>query len=234
TWKTALGLSWNEDLAEPTNHGKEWNGCKYAVARSEDPCFPGSWVFCSDGSEVTAGRITTILVPEGTASDACAVVIMQRFAVSDTTDGRFDMPLLINMNKIVLVKPEHILFKFNAQHDCQYSGCRLMDARGPQQERSESLLTVKTVIHSDDLRFLLNMHALHNGHLIREILPAHLTELQPCFPDRRAKHFEFAAALRKVGPAKRAEANAKGQATKAKKKQEKADKAEGAKERGDQ
>jgi hypothetical protein len=92
-------------------------------------------------------------------------------------------------------------------------------------------LTQKIVVHADDSRFLINMHGLHNAHLIREALPSHLTELKPCFADRRTKHFEFAAALREVGPTKRAEASAKGQATKAKNKQDRADKAEAAKER---
>jgi hypothetical protein len=51
--------------------------------------------------------------------------------------------------------------------------------------------------------------------------------------DRCAKHFEFAAALREVGPEKRAQAVAKGLATKARNKQEREDKAAGARERAE-
>ncbi|KAJ7866915.1 hypothetical protein B0H13DRAFT_1636392, partial [Mycena leptocephala] len=115
---------------------------------------------------------------------------------------------------------QHLLFRFNAQHDCQSFSCRLAESTGPRQERLEFKLTQKIVVHSDDTRFILNMHALDNAQLLRETLPRHLTEPKPCFADRRAKHFEFAATLREVGPEKRAQAIAKGQATKAKNKQD--------------
>ena len=94
-------------------------------------------------------------------------------------------------------------------------------------------MTQKKTAHKDDSRFLLNTHGLRNAHLIRETLPRHLTEPKPCLVDRRAKHFEFAAALREVGPEKRAQAVAKGLATKARNKQEREDKAAGARERAE-
>jgi hypothetical protein len=55
TWKNALGSAWNDTLAEPISHAnKNWIACKYAVARSQEPCFTGSWVFILDGVEVDA------------------------------------------------------------------------------------------------------------------------------------------------------------------------------------
>ncbi|KAJ7857220.1 hypothetical protein B0H13DRAFT_2237721 [Mycena leptocephala] len=45
TWKNALGSAWNDTLAEPIGHGnKNWIACQYAAARSQEPCFTGSWV----------------------------------------------------------------------------------------------------------------------------------------------------------------------------------------------
>ncbi|KAJ6477668.1 hypothetical protein C8R45DRAFT_1216605 [Mycena sanguinolenta] len=142
------------------------------------------------------------------------------------------MPLLMNMQKAVLVKPENLLFKFNAQHDCQHFSCALVQSSGPRQERSAFRLTQKTIRHANDSRFLLNTHALHNAHLIRETLPRHLTAPKPIFSDRRAKHCEFSAALREFGPERRAQATAKSQATKLRNKLEKAEKEAGAKRRG--
>ncbi|KAJ7832377.1 hypothetical protein B0H13DRAFT_2240461 [Mycena leptocephala] len=240
-WKTALGSSWSDDLTVPINHGNtQWINCKYAVARSEDPCFQASWVFFSQGvevcayymllriyfmsSQVTAGRIVKILVSEQSHSQTEAIVVIQRFTVSGITDGRYDMPILVK-DKTVIAKPEDLLFKFNAQHDCSHFSCPLVDSLGPQQERLKSRLTQKKTAHKDDSRFLLNTHGLRNAHLIRETLPRHLTEPKPCLVDRRAKHFEFAAALR--------EAVAKGLATKARNKQEREDKAAGARERAE-
>ncbi|KAJ7758186.1 hypothetical protein DFH07DRAFT_688713, partial [Mycena maculata] len=82
-----------------------------------------------------------------------------------------------------------------------------------RQELMESKLTQKTVTHSDDSPFLLNMHALHNAYLFRETLPRHLTEPKPCFSDCRAKHLEFSHELQEIGPTKRADTVARGQAT---------------------
>ncbi|KAF8144015.1 hypothetical protein K438DRAFT_2103021 [Mycena galopus ATCC 62051] len=232
TWKTVLDLHWNDCQIEPGTPGTVWHDCKYAIARSEDICLPGSWVFfASTTGEVMAGRIAKILVPDTSDSTNNAIVVVYKFLVSDTRDDRLDMPVLMAINQAVLVKPEDLLFKFNAQHDCQRFSCRLVESAGPRQERAQSKLTQKIISHSDSSYFLINMHALHNAHLIRETLPRHLTAPKQLFSDRRAKHFEFAAALRQVGPEKRALATARGQATKARNKQDKIDKAAGVAQR---
>ncbi|KAJ7035397.1 hypothetical protein C8F04DRAFT_1210324 [Mycena alexandri] len=93
-WKNALGSAWDMSLAEPLEHqGMNWHGCKYVVARSEDPCFPQSWVFFSEGARVVAGRISKILVPESNQSATEAVVAVQEFMIPDAPDARFEMPL---------------------------------------------------------------------------------------------------------------------------------------------
>ncbi|KAJ7318546.1 hypothetical protein DFH08DRAFT_917520 [Mycena albidolilacea] len=157
SWKTALGSSWNDEITQPINHSNtNWIGCKFVAARSEDPCYPGSWVFFSDGSK--------------------APVVIQPFTISNNTDPRYDMPVLIKTGKTIVVKPEH---------DCLHFSCPLVHSVGPQQERSESRLTQKLTAHKDDSRFLVNTHGLHNAHLVREALPRHLTAPKPCFADRR-------------------------------------------------
>jgi hypothetical protein len=196
--------------------------------------------------QTIAGRVTNILVPEGTLTDTGAVVVIEQFSISIFNDARLDMPLLIRTDTKFAVKPkvrlellktrayryiQDILFKFNAQHDCRHFSCPLVNVAGPNQERQASKLTRKLTAHSEDSRFLLNTHALHNANLVRETLPRHMTEPKPCFLDRRAKHNEFAAKLRETGPEKRALAQAKAQATKLRNKQDKADKTAGAQER---
>ncbi|KAJ6508188.1 hypothetical protein C8R45DRAFT_815921 [Mycena sanguinolenta] len=229
TWKNALGSSWNSTLAEPTNHANSnWIACKYAAARSQEPCFPGSWVFVLDGVNVSAAQIIKILIPEHNHLHTEAIVVLQLFTVAETVDDHYEMPLLIKTENAVISGPEHLLYKFNVQHDCHHFSCPLVDSPGPQQERSESKLTRKLRAHKDDSRFLLNTHAVHNAHLVRETLPRSLTAPKPCFVDCHAKHSEFASALREVGPEKRAQATAKSQATKMRNKQDRAEKAAGA------
>ncbi|KAJ7889807.1 hypothetical protein B0H14DRAFT_2336591, partial [Mycena olivaceomarginata] len=93
-----------------------------------------------------------------------------------------------------------ILFKFNVQHDCPHFSCPLVDITGGNQERQASKITRKMKAHSDDSRFHINLHALHNAHLIRETLPRHLTKPKPYFLDHEAKHSEFPAKLQETGP----------------------------------
>ncbi|KAJ7827689.1 hypothetical protein B0H14DRAFT_3144540 [Mycena olivaceomarginata] len=190
-----------------------------------DPCVPTRSY--QPIVHVLAARIIKILTPEHTQLHTAAIIVLQMFTVSETIDDHYGMPLLVKTENTVVSRPEHILFKFNAQHDCHHFSCPLADSPGPQQERSESKLTRKVRAHKDESRFLLNTHALHNAHLVRETLPRSLTAPKPCFVDRRAKHSEFAAALQAVGPEKRAQATARGQATKARNKQDKVDKAAG-------
>ncbi|OBZ75013.1 hypothetical protein A0H81_05601 [Grifola frondosa] len=59
------------------------------------------------------------------------------------------------------------------------------------------------------------MHALHNAHLIRAILPRNLTAPIPLFTDRRTKHFEIAKMLRDSQETKRAARKAANDAKKA-------------------
>ncbi|KAJ7810168.1 hypothetical protein B0H14DRAFT_2286568, partial [Mycena olivaceomarginata] len=58
------------------------------------------------------------------------------------------------------------------------------------------------VKHSPQERYIVNMHALHNAHLLREVLPRFLTAPTPYLHDRIASHGRFAAQLRETGPAK--------------------------------
>ncbi|KAJ7813532.1 hypothetical protein B0H14DRAFT_2376772, partial [Mycena olivaceomarginata] len=188
---------------------------------------------------VIAGRIVNILLPDDSLPTNCSVVLVEQFNVSDANDVRLNMPLLLRAGRTLVVSAkasmDNLLPLYLAGSDAGHSfqiQCPFLQVAGPRQERQVSKLKCNAVAHSEDNRFILNMHALHNAHLIRETRPRHLTAPKPCFTNRRAKHNEFAATLREIGPAKRAETVAKTQATKQRKKQDKADKLAGAQERG--
>ncbi|KAJ7448863.1 hypothetical protein B0H11DRAFT_1743965, partial [Mycena galericulata] len=111
-------------------------------------------------------------------------------------------------------------FEFNVQHDCLAGNCLVEDIR-VRQERILTDNTQKSISHSAIQHFILNMHALHNAHLIREVLPRQLVAPIPYLTDRRATHDRFAEQLRVSGPAKRAAIQAKARATKETNKQRK-------------
>jgi hypothetical protein len=90
------------------------------------------------------------------------------------------------------------------------------------QERGVTTRKQTAVQHTNSDIYFINMHALHNAHLLRDTLPRGLTAPIPYFADREAKHKEFAAVLRISGPAKRAATAKKSRETREKKKLAKA------------
>ncbi|KAJ7115666.1 hypothetical protein C8R44DRAFT_880092 [Mycena epipterygia] len=110
-------------------------------------------------------------------------------------------------------KHMEIMFELNVQHDCVAGNCGIKDVR-IRQERILTDITQGTVSHSDTQRYILNMHGLHNAHLIRDVLPRELVAPIPYLADRVATHRRFAAQLRISGPAKRTATQAKTRATK--------------------
>lgn len=77
------------------------------------------------------------------------------------------------------------------------------------------------VKHSALDRWFINLHALHNAHLLRETLPRQLTMPRPYLEDRRKEHDQVALELQETGPVKRAASLAKSAATRARNRLEK-------------
>ncbi|KAI0630610.1 hypothetical protein C8Q77DRAFT_1160168 [Trametes polyzona] len=116
------------------------------------------------------------------------------------------------------VPVESVAFIFNAQHHCRAAGCARLEDQQIRQERRLTGRTRTALIHEPMDRYLLNMHALHNAALIRDILPHELTSPIPYLTDRELRHSELASAMRISGPRKRAGAQAKAAETRARNK----------------
>ncbi|KAF8064464.1 hypothetical protein FPV67DRAFT_1672161 [Lyophyllum atratum] len=207
-----------------------WQACKYLVSQAEDPCREGSWVFFSQCDKMFAGRIFKILRRFSATTNAMSaqkvVVIIKVYDVDDVKDPRFNMPVLTPSrynDGYVVAEPKDVSFIFNAQHDCETGGCTISnEAMFYQQERIQTTTPRKTISHAASDRYILNMHALHNAHLIRKVLPRHLTAPTPYRADQLVFHKELAAGLRVTGPAKRAASQAKAKATRERNKAAKA------------
>ena len=100
------------------------------------------------------------------------------------------------------------------QHDCQHAQCTATGQRLQKQERQDSGIIESYIEHRPVDRFVINMHALHNAHLLQNALPRNLTQPLPLFQDRQAKHFELAAELRVTKDAQRLAAKEKRNAKK--------------------
>jgi len=71
------------------------------------------------------------------------------------------------------------------------------------QERIQAPVMESYVEHKPLDEYLINTHAFHNAHLIREILPRDLTSPIPFRTDRCSYHLEIASQLRKTQDVKR-------------------------------
>ncbi|KZT20093.1 hypothetical protein NEOLEDRAFT_1076404 [Neolentinus lepideus HHB14362 ss-1] len=175
-----------------------WIHGETVIAASEDVCRLGSWVFAKspfDGSTMT-GRILEILIERNSCS---TVVVLEQFEVGAERHPTYDMPTLLQRHKeqtTVTVNAKDIHFIFNTQHDCLHAGCAASGTRPHLQERQETQIQQRFIEHTAVERYIINMHALHNAHLIRSVLPRELTQPRSYVEDRRQAHDVLAAKLK--------------------------------------
>ncbi|KAF5379419.1 hypothetical protein D9615_006531 [Tricholomella constricta] len=204
----------------PPCNDRTWRKCKYVVAQSEDQCVVGSWVFAksplvANGTPIP-GQIIEILQDSSCSS---ALVVIDVFRVGSARDELFGMPVLsrpFSEMRRHVVGALNVLFEFNVQHDCCHSKCEASGERSIMQERIASGCTEAFIVHKEIDRYLINIHAFHNAHLIRATLPRDLTKPIPFRLNREEHHSTIAASLRTVQEAKRAKTAAQAAARKAK------------------
>ncbi|EKM75140.1 hypothetical protein AGABI1DRAFT_103088 [Agaricus bisporus var. burnettii JB137-S8] len=202
-----LGFSLNGSLDPDGNictDSGRFIECDHLISQHNDVCKQGSWVFyTTDLSTSTTphpGRIYKIINPIKSTESSKApsgLVLIQRFQALNTRHEILGMPVLDKSGFVDVVSSKAVLFIFNAQ---QFPPM-------PINRQLEDLC-------------VLNLHALHNSHLIRRALPRALTEPVRLYDDatRLNKHNEWASGLRVTGPAKRKATQMKSAATKQKNK----------------
>ncbi|THU78230.1 hypothetical protein K435DRAFT_700534 [Dendrothele bispora CBS 962.96] len=194
-----------------------WIRCKSVVAASSDSCPIGSWVFCRlPVKEITViGRIDEIL-----ASENKNIVILEEFEVASSRDTFFDLPYIFRRQdevSFVIVPSQDLLFIQNVQHDCRTAKCSATGVRNLKQERKASDMTESFIQHKPNDRFLINLNAFHNAHLVRQVLPRELTSPIPLYIDRRSHHDKIADGLRENLGQKKKETQKKREETQQKK-----------------
>ena len=117
-----------------------------------------------------------------------------------------------------LTTQQNISFIFNAQHDCEGGKCGYaIDDTSTLNSQAKTKVK-RTMLHSNHDIFFINLHALHNAQLIREVLPRNLTKPIPYVIDREEFHYKMAKKLQKRNPKKRAKAKEKAKETRENKK----------------
>ncbi|KAG6819226.1 hypothetical protein H0H93_014021 [Arthromyces matolae] len=210
-----------------------WDACSYVCARSQDPCREGSWIFLTVNGNTSVGRILKVLARTGTDNPLeYTRIIVRPYDIGEVKDARLNMPILTPSAAYpacIIAKPEDLLFVFNAQHDCVGLQCEIQDSeRFETQERISTTIHKKMISHRDADRYIINMHALHNCHLIRKVLPRELIKPVPFKTNRDQFHSDLASDLRVTGPERRAQTQAKARETRERNKAAKAKEAVGA------
>ncbi|EDR02424.1 uncharacterized protein LACBIDRAFT_332286 [Laccaria bicolor S238N-H82] len=104
-----------------------WYCGKYVVARSQDMCNIGDWVFArsplsSLSDPPVTGRILDILQD---TSGKSSLVILDLLQVAADRHEVFGMPILkcrLAGRRVLIISATGILFEYNVQHDCRQAG----------------------------------------------------------------------------------------------------------------
>ncbi|TEB26327.1 hypothetical protein FA13DRAFT_1756382 [Coprinellus micaceus] len=140
-------------------------------AQTGDICPVGLWVVVRTQDEVLS-RPNAKQSPEG-------VVTVEKYVVGAEKHHYFGMPILFRPVQetptLFATKAQDVQFILNVQHDCGACGCTLTGSQGRRIEREISMLFETIVNHTDQAKFVINTHALHNAARIRAYLPQDLT-----------------------------------------------------------
>ncbi|KAJ7813264.1 hypothetical protein B0H14DRAFT_3090368 [Mycena olivaceomarginata] len=182
-------LGWCEQIkpepVEPSPGGRTWVHAKYIASQSGDCCCSTSWVFFkhAQAEQPLAGRIVKIVsLKDSNIATAPVSVVIEPFTVLTVKDKGLNMPVLIPS----MASERYICV--GRMHDCITGECHVADIR-TVQERILTEITQSCVKHTDMQRYILNMHGLHNTHLIREVLPRSLVAPIPYLPDPQLRIF---------------------------------------------
>lgn len=172
--------------------------------------------FVSD--QTITGQILEILCD--TVDKSITVVLLDLFELVSERHSIFGMPVLARAfgeRKIVALSGlvshnffkhlrtffltsslfiQSVLFNYNVQHDCLTGKCSTSGQEPVMHERVDSGTTRDVILHSNLAQYVVNMHALHNAHLLREVMPRRLVEPIPIHADRQSYHRQRAATLR--------------------------------------
>ncbi|KAF6765746.1 hypothetical protein DFP72DRAFT_798276 [Ephemerocybe angulata] len=189
-----------------------WRTGKSVTARSGDLCHEGSWVVSGKtGQRPIIGRICEIV-----SSGLQSLIYIEQFTLGHAKHPELGMPVLSLADEPhMLISPSAIEFEISVQHDCYTLSCQPTATRYEHQEREETTRTRALIQHVDDTHFVLNIHSVHNAHLLRRVLPRELYAPTPLYADRAAHHALLASELRITQSDKRARTKEKTRATRA-------------------
>ncbi|KAH6867358.1 hypothetical protein BKA70DRAFT_1133414, partial [Coprinopsis sp. MPI-PUGE-AT-0042] len=193
----AQGEIISTDINDGPPNSSLWRTGKSMVMEVGDTCSEGSWVFArkDPDSGFVIGRVKEILSPENISTDT--LVCLEEFSLGRSWHPVFDMPILQcpAISRCVVVTAQSLYFRVSVQHDCRTLGCKAKAQRHQRQEREVTSQEELLIDHASDDHFVLNMHALHNAHLLRRVLERSLYAPRPLYENCQDHHAEISMPL---------------------------------------
>ena len=91
---------------------------------------------------------------------------------------------------------QSLLFHYNVQHDCYQGSCQASGVHQLKQERILSRKTENFIQHNVSIdTYIINLHALHNTHLLWTVLPWELVQPLPFASDCISHHCQVLLVL---------------------------------------
>ncbi|KZS91320.1 hypothetical protein SISNIDRAFT_394712, partial [Sistotremastrum niveocremeum HHB9708] len=124
-------------------------------------------------------------------------------AALDLQPGRHPkthLPVLHLAKDEIIAMPHEIALVVNTQHDCMTLNCHETVTVKSVQEREQTTVNKKALLHKTDPHFILNLHCLHNRAAIIKALRSthpHLATIPTFYSDRLKHRRDCAAALRR-------------------------------------
>ncbi|OBZ68724.1 hypothetical protein A0H81_11403 [Grifola frondosa] len=193
TWEQLTHGKERQCLASRFAKESSWFRVKSVTSQHGDLCHPGSWVFGDHTGVTVVGRIVDILqrADAGPSADRGKCFLLERFMLCNSRHPHYNMPELVQADEddryVVLNPPRH-------------------RAPCPSSREKRHTLEDEFIEHTDNKSYILNMHALHNAALIRQLLPRHLSVPKQYLTNCTEEHKIMAAKLRTVQEAARLKA----------------------------
>lgn len=156
------------------------------------------------------GRINKILTP---TSEQCKLLVaIQKACILKEKNKCLNMPEVVLDGPVAVVHPkakrltftsccsllkvlQTLLFEVNVQHACRECNCGATRCHWEMQEQALTEIDVETIKHTDNTRFNINMHALHNAARLCKALPRDMVKPKPYHADCMAAHSRSAKIL---------------------------------------
>ncbi|KAI0644697.1 hypothetical protein C8Q79DRAFT_912903 [Trametes meyenii] len=185
------------------------------VARSDGPWSKAQSVIAGNGDNVSVGTEVLVLLGEivdsatplvfcsvvellqpAQQSDKQSIITVRRSVLSAELHTHLRMPVLSRTGSFHVLEPQELLCAINVQHNCSSSTCTASGTQVVRQERESTSQSRTVLLHSNSPLYVVNMHALHNQHLLARALPESLRTPASYFTDRTALHTAAAESLR--------------------------------------